>query len=164
MGRCPDDRVWYSTYAEPFDNKVPYISWGKRIMALVWSDEYATGEPTIDLQHQQLFESVNELGDLVAAGTFNGPDVDRLTKFLATYVTSHFSFEEVCMNKYKCPIADQNKAAHEGFLTLYTEFLENYKASGGSLEDLKSLHNTAEDWLVSHIMKVDTHLRACVNS
>jgi len=51
----------------------------------------------------------------------------EILDFLQFYAKWHFGQEEDCMNKYKCPIADQNKKAHAGFLKKFDRFKRNGK-------------------------------------
>lgn len=131
-------------------------------MAIKWSVNYATGEPKVDRQHQQLFEAVNRLEKLIAAGDLDKSKVDQLVKFLGTYVRTHFSYEEICMLRHHCPAAEKNREAHRRFVAAFQDFVRRYEQAGPRPELLQALHRTAESWLVNHICKVDTQLRPCV--
>ena len=133
-------------------------------MAIEWKKDYETGEPKVDSQHQKLFECVNHLERLIQTGSPSRADLDRLFNFLGMYVQSHFSYEELCMFQHHCPMAQKNREAHQKFTEAYRAFLERYQRCGPHLPLLKELHQAAEAWLVQHICKVDTHLRACVAS
>lgn len=132
-------------------------------MALEWSQDYETGEATIDDQHKRLFIAVNDLEELVERQIHEGPELDWLMRFLATYVHNHFSYEELCMQHHKCPVAEKNHQAHQAFMAFYAEIAEEYNAHGSSIRLMRRLHTTLSDWLVSHICQVDIHLRACLH-
>jgi len=58
-----------------------------------WRDEYCTGDPIIDRQHQELFRIVNKLHDAMLEG--HGSDVLGSTlDELTTYTNEHFDYEE----------------------------------------------------------------------
>jgi len=98
-------------------------------MAVMWKDEYSVGVPDIDKQHKKLFDSISNLEKLVNDDIFEGPEIERLLKFLGAYVQTHFTFEENCMRQHKCPVAAKNKAAHDKFLQYYTEFNTEFAKS-----------------------------------
>jgi len=130
-------------------------------MTMIWSDDYRTGDETVDRQHQRLFDAINRLGGLIAMGIGGGPEVDGLIEFLGTYLQTHFAYEEACMARHKCPMAAQNKRAHDMFVSFYEDFIGQCAQEGLSLDLLRRLHWTAESWLVNHICKIDVHLRVC---
>jgi len=131
---------------------------------LAWSKDFETGSPLIDTQHRMLIEKINEFGQLL-----NGPPpskvaVDQLLAFLDSYVKFHFTFEERCMEHHQCPVREQNKNAHAAFLAFFQSFSEHYLAEGPNPELLQDLQKMASDWIKSHILTVDTQLKACIKS
>lgn len=132
------------------------------MQTLAWEEKYCTGVEAIDDQHKKLFEQVNRLGKMLDDGVESGPEVDRFLDFLGTYVTSHFSFEEICMRNNKCPVLAENKAAHKGFLEFFGKFSAKYEKDGSSRAILEKLHKSSSKWLVDHICKIDVELRHCV--
>lgn len=131
---------------------------------VIWKDFYATGVAEIDKQHRDLFSMVNKLESLIENEVGFGPEVDMLMGFLKAYTKSHFVYEEMCMRTRMCPAKAKNEKAHAYFLEFFNEFMNEYQYEGSSLTMLKRLHNILEDWLVSHIMKIDVHLRDCIYS
>jgi len=131
-------------------------------VALEWNDEYCTGVDKVDEQHRKLFALLNDLEEMITQGIDSGPKVDNLLTSLATDIQTHFSFEENCMMRYNCPVARENKEAHNQFLSNFGSFQHEYKAKGSSASLLKNLHTTAESWMVSHICHIDIHLKSCV--
>ena len=130
-------------------------------MPLHWNQAYRTGFKTIDNQHKRLFDCVNEMEDLLNQDEISETKVKILTKFLTSYVKGHFMYEESCMSKHQCPVSKQNKKAHTRFIKFYKESMDTYKAEGPSREWLIRLHDTAEEWLVIHICRIDVQLRSC---
>ncbi len=131
------------------------------IMPIIWTEDYSVGVEQIDKQHRQLFQFVNSLENLLQQGIHSGPEVENLIMFLTTYTKTHFSFEESCMFKYGCSVSKKNKQEHSLFLDHYNETISRYHQEGPSKELLKELHDRISNWLISHICRVDIHLKSC---
>lgn len=130
-------------------------------MALVWSDEYSTGEPEVDKQHQILFKYLADLEAHMATG-IDARFVGNLFDNLGLYTRSHFCYEEICMRRFKCPAASKNKEQHAKLLEAFTFYKEKFEREGVSDELVQKVHDFLESWLVNHIMKIDTSLKSCV--
>lgn len=123
-----------------------------------WSDEYASGIEQIDDQHKMIFKMAEDfraaldegLGQRVYGGMLESLDL---------YVRTHFGFEERCMEKYACPVADGNKKAHAKFVEVLSGFQQRYTASGFDRSDARSLVDTVDQWLADHICRIDVRLR-----
>lgn len=129
-------------------------------MPLVWSDDlFATGVPEIDSQHKAIFEKVNQLLAASAKGT-NRTEVLAMLDFLANYAVTHFGCEEELMAK-RCSaeICAANKAAHQKFVVAFTALSKRVATEGVTLPLAFELQSKVSDWLIAHIMKIDTKLR-----
>ncbi len=129
---------------------------------LEWSEDYATGDDDIDHQHQVLFDKINMLNDKINKGE-GLAYLENMIRFMGNYTKAHFIFEETCMQRHRCPIAQQNKEAHKKFLDAFQGFRNELAAKGVSEELLSKVQRAAESWIKNHIMRIDTHLKACVN-
>ena len=126
-----------------------------------WSEDYATGVQRIDEDHKMIFKMVEDFRAALDVG--QGIAVySVLLESLKLYCRGHFGFEEQCMDKYHCPVAEKNKKAHEMFLENFSEFEERYAVTGYDHEDARRLVDTVEQWLQDHICNVDIHLKRCV--
>ena len=76
----------------------------------------------------------------------------------------HFGYEEECMAKHKCPVAGENKRAHELFVEGYHSYRDRYKRGGATEDLIRDIHEECERWLVNHICKIDTHLKECAKN
>lgn len=130
-------------------------------MSLTWSDDYATGEPEVDKQHKQLFQYLTDLEDHIQKGA-DAAYVKRFLDALGLYTRSHFCYEEICMRRMKCPVAEQNKEQHGKLLDAYTHYRERFEVEGVSDDLLQKLHAFLKSWLVNHILKVDTGMKNCL--
>jgi hemerythrin len=129
---------------------------------LTWSEEFATGSKLVDLQHQRLIENINALEALLSGPPPARAACDQLVSFLEKYVNTHFKFEEICMESYRCPAHAQNKREHAAFLDVFTQFKQRYLAEGSRPEVLRSLHHAATKWIAHHILTVDIQLKGCM--
>ncbi len=129
------------------------ITWDEKTMS--------TGISEIDAQHIKLFQKFNEFSAAIASKKSLEAAGDILD-FLQFYAKWHFEQEEDCMNKYKCPIADQNKKAHAEFLKRFDRFYTEWQIGNMTSKLAEKTYNELELWLVNHVARTDTQLRPCV--
>jgi hemerythrin len=128
-----------------------------------WDEKYSTGVARLDEQHKTLFRFINRLSEDVLAGK-PASAFDKTLEFLEEYAMIHFNEEESCMNRYKCPVSGKNKAAHSDFLEFYLAFEEKIRKEGFSYKRLAQLHGYVENWIIAHIMTIDTKLKPCIHA
>jgi hemerythrin-like metal-binding protein len=128
-------------------------------MVLKWDEAtFGCGHAVVDQQHKQLFAMVNKLSEVMSSGSTK--ELPAMMEFLKNYVVTHFAQEEGVMARCRCPKAEDNKRAHAEFLKAFTTLYTQYQAGGHDLTILMKIHHLAVSWLTSHIMKVDTSLKA----
>lgn len=126
-----------------------------------WKEEYATGVQRLDEQHIMIFKTAEDFRSALDDGT--GENIyPTLLEFLAGYCKGHFHFEEDCMDKYRCPVARDNKEAHSMFLETLKDYRGRYATSGYNAIDARELVDKVDSWLDKHICRIDVHLRNCV--
>lgn len=122
-----------------------------------WSSRFATGIEHIDDQHRMLFRMVADfrlsLDDQRGERTYG-----LLLGLLGDYARAHFDFEERCMERYRCPVAGQNRLAHEGFLRMLGDFRTRYESGGYRADDAHELVDALNRWLENHICRIDVQL------
>jgi hemerythrin-like metal-binding domain len=126
-----------------------------------WSDELATGILSIDEQHKMLFKMVDDFRNRFNSSSPQAA-LTALLGALERYVRLHFSFEEGCMERYRCPVAQRNKEEHEKLVRYLEEFKQRQAFGGVKYEDVAKLMQVLENWLVNHIGRVDVQLKHCV--
>ena len=131
-------------------------------MPIEWDPStMATEIPTVDQQHRQLIEWLNEL--LAAMATGEGrAEVGAVLAKLDTYVNTHFAFEEQCMVRSRCPFAATNMAAHAYFMKTFDDLRAEYEANGASSHLVVRVEQELAQWLASHIKGIDVKLAPCV--
>ena len=123
-----------------------------------WSDAYATGVHRIDEQHKMLFKMAEDFGAALSDGA--GERVyDSFLNSLSLYASSHFRFEEGCMDTCRCPAAGVNREAHARFIEFAAQFRERHDTSGFDAAEARHLAESIESWLTDHICKIDVQLK-----
>lgn len=131
-------------------------------LKIAWNDSLATGVRLIDVQHKYLIDIINELAEAIETGQ-TGSSVRKILNLLKYYTEWHFGREELCMEKYHCPAAAANKAAHGVFMETFEGFQNDYRASGDSEDIARRMYDELTLWLVNHIQKIDTQAGPCVH-
>lgn len=130
-------------------------------MPLTWTDSLKTGITEIDKQHKQLIDQMNLL--YMAINNDQGvEEIQKIMTFLSSYVYQHFGYEETCMHRYQCPVANQNKTAHTQFINALNEINEELNTKGASMSLAIKVNQNLLDWFANHIKKIDTQLKACM--
>ncbi|PCH71463.1 MAG: hypothetical protein COC12_07390 [Rhodobacteraceae bacterium] len=127
-----------------------------------WDESYATGVKEIDDQHKMLFETTEVYRDVLAEGD-GKTSYPGFLEFLAAYVEIHFAVEEECMLAHKCPFAGKNKAEHKQFMVAVRNEETAFQELGFEIGRVLKLLDLIENWLDSHIRRIDVHLNDCVN-
>ena len=128
---------------------------------IVWNEAMATGVAEIDAQHRELILHFNRLVVAIAEGK-GREETGEILDFLQFYAEWHFGREERCMDEYQCPVAATNRQAHGAFLRAFKRLYDLYYQSNVDPRLISDTLKELEIWIVSHIIKVDTHLRGCV--
>ena len=126
---------------------------------LEWNDVFITDNKTVDVQHEKLFEMINNFETSLLNGTAEA-SINETLQFLGNYVVAHFTHEEKEMANSNCPAAEENKKQHAAFLEAYGKYVERFKTEGYSAMLAYELLRTAQNWIVDHICGTDVNLRS----
>lgn len=126
-------------------------------MAILWTDDLATGVAMIDSQHQELFIRIGNLLDACSEGKGRF-EVEKTIKFLEDYVITHFKTEETHMINAAYPGYGDHKKQHIEFMENFEKLKEQLKTSGPGLTIVITTNHLVVDWLKNHIRKVDKAL------
>ena len=117
-----------------------------------WSDEFALGVGSIDIQHQQFFTFINNLHEAFHLG--QGEDILRQTiEELSDYAAFHFQNEKDLFLKIRYPLTLNHEAEHEHFTQKAQEFRDKYQA--GNFVLTLAVMDFMKDWLTAHILRSD---------
>jgi hemerythrin len=126
-----------------------------------WTEALSVGDTMIDLQHRELIFALNDLSRAIENHE-GSSEIHRLISFLHFYAKWHFSHEENCASRAHCTIADCNRQAHEKFLVIISSLHERYRTSGDSEAFAQQVHAQLGNWLINHILKIDTQIGPCL--
>jgi hemerythrin len=126
-----------------------------------WTDRLSVGVPMIDIHHKELIAAFNDLSDAIENGN-GAAHIKKLLTFLKYFTEWHFEQEESCAAKHRCAIGETNQTAHRKFLQIFGDLQAQYRDSGASDAIARQAHAQLADWLVNHIMTIDTQIGHCV--
>ena len=125
-----------------------------------WDKEFITGLETVDAQHFQLVEIVNDLLRLSLKSEFIGMEnIIDISLRLKEYVTIHFKTEDQLMHRYG--VDSRHVTQHH---KLHGEFARNVTQFFSDLEALRNPEKLGEiteffvRWLAYHILNTDKNM------
>jgi hemerythrin len=130
---------------------------------VTWQDSLSTSDERTDSQHKVLIEQFNQLEEIMntsTAGSFRQA-AGEVLDFLQFYAAWHFEEEEKLMAGLNCTLAAENKKQHAEFLAMFNDFYAKWQTSKMDLELARSTYKVMSNWIVNHIIQVDTHIKDC---
>ncbi|MDR1047021.1 MAG: hemerythrin family protein [Treponema sp.] len=128
-------------------------------MLYLWDASLETGNATIDEQHKQLFQAVNELIKTCDEGR-GTEELKKSLDFLTNYTIKHFFDEEKIQQKYNYPDYANHRQLHEKFKKDVRDLSIKMIMKGASPELLGEVQGKIGDWLLTHIRVQDLRLAA----
>lgn len=123
--------------------------------------DYFTGIELIDNEHRQLFDYANEAYELLQ-DQFVADKYDRIIdilKKLREYTKKHFADEEAYMESINYKRIFTQKVQHQEFIDKLDGIdLESIDAGKNQDEAIADLLGFLTDWLIHHILEVDTRI------
>jgi hemerythrin len=124
-----------------------------------WDKSVEVGNETIDNQHKQLFEAINNLLSLCRQGK-GKEELAKSLDFLTNYTIKHFFDEEQIQQKSGYPDFENHKKYHEAFKITVRELSHRLIMKGVSDELINEVREKIGNWLVTHIKGQDVKLVA----
>jgi hemerythrin-like metal-binding protein len=118
-----------------------------------WSPSLATGQPTIDAQHQELFRGIAALHEAMTSRNASSVETTKLLDYLVSFTKTHFSEEEGLMRRANYPDLERHQGVHRRLIAQLSE-LQQQRAAGARLSPLDVTAFLAA-WLRHHIGEVD---------
>lgn len=123
---------------------------------LEWSSKFTLGHPTIDAQHQRLFELYGLVCDAFNEGT--GPQIIQKTvEDLVSYTRQHFQDEEQLMAKAGYEGLSEHRDMHQKLLSEVDFFVGELEADKPVL--IYEVLGFLREWLIDHILNEDMNIR-----
>jgi hemerythrin len=149
-------------------NQIPIVRWKlyetykKRLRALfdpsfthpaqfAWRTAYSVSVPSIDEQHQKLFEMTYDLHMAIESGT-SEKALESLN-FLLDYTRYHFETEEKLLEQYHYPELELHRIEHESLLEEVLTLQE--RAHKGETAMSQEVIKFILNWIVNHILTED---------
>ncbi|HEY9037988.1 MAG TPA: hemerythrin family protein [Roseovarius sp.] len=120
-----------------------------------WKPEYSVGNPSVDHEHQELIDLVNQTASAILD---NEPEANIQDSFgdLLRAITAHFALEEQQMKAYGYDQRAQHKQHHERLLDDLRDIMDDDKTAPDKTAD--RLATTLEAWFADHFKTHDARL------
>ena len=121
----------------------------KRTVYIVWNNDYSVGEPSLDAQHRQVIDLLNELYVAMQRGV-DHQAVRPLLDQLVQYTVNHFQSEEKVLLAHQYPDFAQHRALHDKMRQRTMGLRDNAGLVTG-----RDLLVFLKEWWCSHIQEQD---------
>jgi hemerythrin-like metal-binding protein len=128
---------------------------------LEWEDKYSVGVAEIDGQHKKMFDTINQLINVVSVNPTKEALVP-IIEALVEYKEFHFATEEKYFKEFNYEGAKAHIGVHREFGEKLRNLREKYKDDAMSLT--YGLVDFLEDWLLEHLMTKDQEYVECFRS
>jgi len=125
---------------------------------LEWEEKYSVGVKLIDDQHKTMFDTINQLIDVLAS-TPTKEKLDEIITRLVEYKKFHFVTEEGYFKEFNYENKEEHEAKHKEFTITLERLIADSK--GDSMVLAFGLVDFLEDWLINHLMTEDQKYVAC---
>ena len=124
-----------------------------------WTPDFTVGSNVLDDDHKAFFSLCGLLRDAQQSGDALMV-IESATALLEEYVAGHFLREEMAMRSANYPDIVAHIHEHELFKTQVLSIIADCRQADGSA--VLKLAQVTYDWLVKHIMLVDTRYSAWI--
>jgi len=121
-----------------------------------WCQRYSLDHPSIDAQHQELFNLANRV-EALNPNTVTKEEISKLFKEFYDYMREHFREEETYMYRIGYPGFQAHCVLHQGIIQAMTSILKETKEIIALPNKMKAL---SQKWLVEHILDHDMSVKA----
>ena len=120
-----------------------------------WKDEFRVGVPSIDYEHQQLIELINQLNEMAQWGNSYDNVIDALGE-IHVQISAHFALEEKIMRDSRYDDYAGHKADHENLLDEMRDIMDQVDDDGRY--DESRLGSELKRWFSVHFRTHDARL------
>jgi hemerythrin-like metal-binding protein len=117
-----------------------------------WNSSFELGIQSIDEQHIQLVDIINNLYRSIKNND-SLSKLDDIFKSLIEYTEKHFSYEEIMFSESDYPTAADHKQLHKKFVKQVEDLKNKFKSGNGVMT--RDVMDFLKDWLIEHIQKTD---------
>lgn len=125
-------------------------------MSLIeWRDEFSVGVASVDLEHRELINLINDLHGMMDEGTTHDQVVSALGEIYAQ-ISAHFALEERFMRETEYEAYPSHKDDHEALLDELRDIMDRVEDDGSFEEE--RLSRELEQWFTNHFGTHDAKL------
>lgn len=136
---------------------------GIQIMYAELTDDLLTGNKTIDTQHKELIDKINDLLKSCETGKEKATSI-RTLDFLSGYTDFHFKAEESLQENASYPGIEKHKEQHRAFEQSIKELYNMLQEEEGpSPAFVKAVETNVVEWLYTHIQGFDRSVAEYIN-
>lgn len=119
---------------------------------LTWSNESSVGIESVDNEHREMIDAINQLCDSVAKG-HEREHTGKLLRYVIECARGHFSSEEALLQATNYPELEEHSRQHQSLLEEVEKLAERFVHDGLVLSDrsLTFLHY----WFQDHLLNDD---------
>jgi hemerythrin len=120
---------------------------------LKWTEEHSIGIASLDFEHRDLFNQINELLKDIASQR----DKEEAEEFLGEIharMEAHFALEEQFMKEKKYPGYAEHKREHDKFLDDFVDAMTQFENDPG-VPHIDALETEVKRWIVDHVLHSD---------
>ena len=132
-------------------------------MPFLWTNNLVTGNQTIDFQHKQLLQAVNNLLDACSQEKGHA-QIDNALIFLKNYTIKLFNDEEKLQQRFNYPDYQNHKKLHDNFTNTINDLGAQLRSEGPSVSMIGRINFVIGSWLVNHIEKEDQKVAAHIKT
>ena len=122
---------------------------------LTWNDGFSVGIDSVDFEHQEMIELINQLYAELSDRT----DTEAIEHFLGDIhatISAHFALEERVMKRSGYDEYQEHKEDHEELLDQIRDLMDEFE--GNPEEAIGVLKNRLGDWFEGHFASFDARL------
>jgi hemerythrin len=127
-----------------------------------WNEDLSVGVEIIDAQHKMLIGRLDDLSKALEQHQ-EGTLVLKTLDFLSKYTHFHFSEEEKKMRESGYPHYEEHHGLHQEFIDKLKELEQDFDEDGVTRALGESVNTFLWNWLVNHIIEVDTQFGRFLN-
>ena len=130
-------------------------------MALIqWRDEFCTGIPGVDYEHQELIKQINTVYTLIDNNADQQTIIDALGEIYGS-ISAHFSLEEQMMKRHNYDQYHEHKEDHDRLLDDIIDISDEFEISLNLNQEL--FKQKLNDWFQNHFKTHDARLHHLAN-
>ena len=128
---------------------------------IIWRDEMCVGIASIDDDHKNLFNIINEFEQSKTRSA-----AEATAKKLYTYTQSHFKREEDLQSEYLYPLRHEQKHDHATILKDLRALIKSAFIDAQQKDDevIAKLSQLMHQWIMGHVIQSDMKMRVFFKS